>query len=164
MKTTIILTALFVLCGCYSRTPAVKTGLEGKPMPAIELIAADSVTHFNTKDIPVGKPTVLFSFEPWCPYCRAQTKTLLNNLTSLKDVNIYMICNSTYAEFKNYYDLFKLKKYPAIAAGTDNHHAFQEYFQSSKIPYLAIYDKDKNLKQALIGKNYISTIKEIISE
>lgn len=75
-----------------------------------------------------------------------------------------MICNSSYVEFKKFYDEFHLNKYPAIAAGTDGHHVFQEYFQSAKIPYLAIYDKNKSLKQALIGKNYISTIKEIISD
>jgi thiol-disulfide isomerase/thioredoxin len=151
--------ALFVLCGCYSRTPAVKTGLEGKPMPAIELIAADSVTHFNTADIPVGKPTVLFLFETWCPYCKAQTNTLLSDINTIKDFNIIMICNTGFSKFKEFYDKYHIYEYPNVKSGVDYKFTFINYFKTNDVPYIAVYDKEKKLKDVFKGRTTIRNIK-----
>jgi thiol-disulfide isomerase/thioredoxin len=140
------------------------TGLEGKPMPAIALLAADSITIINTADIAPGKPTLLFAFETWCPYCRAQTKSLLSHIESLKGVNIFMICNTPLPAFKQFSAQYELKKYPGIKAGVDSNREFKNYFSATNIPYLAIYDKNKNLKQVLVGKTPISTIKDIAFE
>jgi thiol-disulfide isomerase/thioredoxin len=164
MKKVLVILCTVVIAGCYSKKPEVKkTGLEGKPMPAIDLIAVDSISHFNTESIAPGKPTILFAFEPWCPYCRAQTTSMINQIQKLKDVNIYMLCTSNYSLFKSFNKKFQLQKYPNIQAGIDYKRTFAEYFQQTGIPFLAIYGPDKKLKQVLEGKNYISTIKEAIS-
>jgi thiol-disulfide isomerase/thioredoxin len=150
-----------IIAGCYGKKPEIKkTGLEGKPMPAIDLIAIDSVSHFNTESIASGKPTILFAFEPWCPYCRAQTTSMIAQINKLKDINIYMLCTSQYSQFKTFYNKFQLQKYPNIKAGIDYKRSFANYFEQTGVPYLAIYNSDKKLKQVLQGKNYISTIKE----
>jgi thiol-disulfide isomerase/thioredoxin len=138
--------------------------LEGKPMPAIALLAADSSTIYNTADIAPGKPTLLFSFATWCPYCKAQTESLISHINSLKGINIYMVCNTQFSEFRKFYSHYKLKDYPNIKAGVDNNLSFVKYFKTGQVPYLAIYDQQKNLKQVLLGKTAISTIKDIAFE
>jgi thiol-disulfide isomerase/thioredoxin len=161
MKRAFIILATAIIAGCYSKKPEIKkTGLEGKPMPTIDLIAVDSITHINTGNIKAGKPTILFAFEPWCPYCRAQTNSILSQIDKLKDANIYMLCTSRYSMFKEFYKKHELAKYPNIAAGIDYKMSFAHYFQQSGVPFLAIYGTDKKLKQVMEGKNYISTIKE----
>jgi thiol-disulfide isomerase/thioredoxin len=164
MKRITFIALVVSLCGCYGKKPKTITGLEGKPMPTITLLAADSSTMYNTADIAPGKPTLLFSFETWCPYCKAQTKALLSHIESLKDVNIYMVCNTQFPEFKKFNKQYELYKYPGIKAGVDNHLSFAKYFKTGQIPYLAIYDRQKNLKQVLVGKTAISTIKDIALE
>jgi thiol-disulfide isomerase/thioredoxin len=164
MKQAFVVIATVVLAGCYSKPPEIKkTGLEGKLMPSIDLIAVDSFTHINTDEIKPGKPTILFAFEPWCPYCRAQTTSMLSQIEKLKDVNIYMLCTSRYAQFKEFYKKYELAKYPNVTAGIDYNRSFSTYFVQRGIPCLAIYGVDKKLKQVLEGKNYISTIKEAIT-
>ncbi|MEP7372289.1 MAG: redoxin family protein [Chitinophagaceae bacterium] len=158
MKYTFV---ILLLVGCYGKKVKPTSGFEGKAMPAIDLIAPDSLSHFNTKEIPTGKPTILISFEPWCPYCRAQTKSIVKNIEELKDINFIFICNSPYSNFKKYYDEYHLSRYANIKAGIDTNYTFDDYFQSTKIPFFAIYGRDKKLKQILVGKNYISTIKEV---
>jgi len=161
MKKALVILCTVLIAGCYSKKPEVKkTGLEGQSMPNIELIAVDSVSHFNTESIKPGKPTILFAFEPWCPYCRAQTTSMINQIQKLKDVNIYMLCTSRYSEFKKFYNKYQLQKYPNITAGIDYRRSFDSYFQIPGVPCLAIYTPDKKLKQVLEGKNYITTIKE----
>ena len=164
MKKVILFICTVIIAGCYSKKAEIKKiGLEGKPMPTIDLIAADSITHINTDNIKPGKPTILFSFEPWCPYCRAQTNSMLSQIDKLKDVNIYMLCTSRYSMFKEFYKKHELAKYPNIAAGIDYKRSFDHYFQLTGVPCLAIYGADKKLKQVMEGKNYISTIKEATS-
>jgi thiol-disulfide isomerase/thioredoxin len=151
-----------MLCSCQAKKPEVmKTGLEGKPMPTIDLISFDSLTHYNTTNSEPGKPTILFAFRPGCPYCRAQTRAIVSNIEALKDINIYMICVSESPLFKNYYEKYELNKYSNIKAGIDYNETFVNYFNASTVPYLAIYDKNKKLKQVLQGKNYVSTLKDI---
>jgi thiol-disulfide isomerase/thioredoxin len=163
MKKALVIICAVVVAGCYSKKPEIKkTGLEGQPMPNIDLIAIDSVSHFNTESIAPGKPTILFAFEPWCPYCRAQTTSMINQIQKLKDVNIYMLCTSNYNLFKAFNKNFQLQKYPNIKSGVDYKRAFANYFKQTGVPYMAVYGPDKKLKHLLKGKNYISTIKEAV--
>ncbi|SRR5258708_386219 len=163
MKYLSIIALLLYISACSLR-PKVKTGYEGKLMPSFELLMADSITRFNTASIPSGKPIVLFSFEPWCPYCRAQTEDLVSHIQSMKDINFYMLCDAPFPDFKNFYDHYELKKYPNMHAGVDDNLFFAQYFKTNQIPYLAVYDKQKKLKQVLIGKTDLNIIKKIASE
>jgi thiol-disulfide isomerase/thioredoxin len=162
MKGPTILLAIVLLFSCqYKKPQIIKTGQEGNLMPTIDLIAFDSLTHFITTNSDPGKPTILFAFQPGCPYCRAQTRAMTSNIKQLKDVNIYMLCMGDYPSFKKYVEKYELNKYPNIKAGIDYKMTFADYYNVATVPYIAIYDKNKKLKQVLQGKNYVSTLKDI---
>jgi thiol-disulfide isomerase/thioredoxin len=161
MKVFASLITALLLFGCYSKKPSkITTGLEGKPMPAIELVALDS-THFNTKNIKPGRPSILLAFSPTCPYCRAQTRSIVSNINSLKGIDIYMVCINQYSLLKKFSDQYELNKYSNIKIGIDYNESFLDYYKATNVPYLAIYDKKKDLKQVLMGKNYVSTLKKV---
>lgn len=157
LKTFIV---FILLTGCYSKKRTFKTGLEGKEMPAIDLISIDTNTRFNTASIKTGRPSILFQFEPWCPYCKAQTKSILSRIESLKGIDFYFLTNAAYPGFKSFYEKYQLEKYNNIKAGIDYTYSFGKYFKTNQVPCMAIYDRNKKLKQVLVGKNYISIIKE----
>jgi thiol-disulfide isomerase/thioredoxin len=164
MRHIILILLVTFLNGCYSKRPKVITGLEGKPMPAIESLCADSITHLNTQNIPYGKPTLLISFEPWCPFCKAQTKSILANIKSLENLNIYMFCHGRFNDFKKFYDDYNLKDYPTIKAGIDIRYQMVGYFKSTNIPYLAIYNKNKLLSEVFEGKTSVVKIRRVALE
>lgn len=161
MKTITVLFIINILCSCNVNDPKVKTGHEGKPMPSIEILMADGITHFNTNKISFGKPTILFAFEPWCPFCRAQTRSIITHIDSLQNVNILMLCNSPLTELIKYCKQYKLENYPNIKVGIDRDHSLTDYFKLNSVPYLAIYNSNRKLNQVLIGNNNILTIKKI---
>lgn len=158
MKYAIFILVLF--CSCYGKKPKIKSGLEGKPMPELELLAADSTTVYKTSSISEGKPTILFSFETWCPYCKAQTESMLSHMEKLKNITIYMVCQTQFSEFKKFYDRYHLANYSNIHPGYDLNHSMAKYFNSPGVPYLAVYSNDKKLKRVFLGKTPISAIKE----
>jgi hypothetical protein len=78
----------------------------------------------------------------------------------LKGIDFYFLTNASYTGFKSFYEKYQLEKYANIKAGIDYSYSFAKYFKTNQIPYMAIYDGNKKLKQVLVGKNYISLIKE----
>jgi thiol-disulfide isomerase/thioredoxin len=152
------------ISGCMNQKNPEKTGLEGKPLPQFNVLLMDSITNFNTKDIPTNKPVVIFLFSPYCPFCKAETKEVIENMSNLKDIHFYMLSGFPFSSLKKYYTDFHLEKYPNITVGRDSALFYKKYVKSIGIPYLAFYGKDKRLKQGLLGRVSAQKIKNIALE
>jgi len=163
MKNAYFFIIIITLVGCFGKEPE-KTGLEGKTLPSFKLFLADSTTYFDTKDIPSGKPVVLFYFGPHCPYSKSQMLEIINNMESLKDIRFYIFTTWSFRELKMFYSLHELKKYPNLVAGVDYTNFFANYFSAEGVPYLAIYGKDKRLKGCFVGKIDGNQIKSVASK
>ena len=161
MKWTFYIIVLSGLAGCFNHQPTIKTGFEGKPMPSFNLLLMDSTTLFNTSTIPEGKPIVFFLLNPVCPYCRAETEDMINDMKSLSNIRFYLFSNFSFDMIKQFYDHYQLNKYPNIVVGQDYTAYFGDYYKAPGVPYIAFYRKDKRLNEVLMGKIEINTIKEI---
>jgi thioredoxin-related protein len=142
-----LLTALLIivaLFGCSSK-PSVK-------MPSFNLLLADSTTYLNTKNIPSGKPIVLFYYYTYCEHCRAQLDGIIKDMNIMKDLNFYMITNASYADVKSFYKEYHLEKYPNITMAMDYTNFVPDSFKIQGVPFLAVYDKDKKLQQTFSGR------------
>jgi thiol-disulfide isomerase/thioredoxin len=160
MKKLAFLFSLSILFGCYGKDPE-RTGLEGKLMPSFDLLLADSVTNFNTNRIPPDKPIVLFCFGPNCPYSRAQMQSIIDNMESLKDLRFYIFTPFSFTEMKGFYTYYKLNKYQNVTVGIDKLNFFNSYFRAPGVPYIAIFGKDKKLREAFVGEVSGKQIREI---
>jgi thiol-disulfide isomerase/thioredoxin len=160
MKKITIALLILCLCACKGRPP-LHTGLEGKPLPSFDLLLIDSSTHLNSNTLPSGKPIVFFYFSPRCPFCRAQMQDIIDNGKDLKDIRFILLTVGPYSELKEFYKHYELSKYPNVTVGLDYDYFFPNYFKTSNVPYLALYDRDKRLKQANLGKLNSKEIKAI---
>ena len=163
MKNISILLLLTGLSGCFIRSRE-KSDLEGKILPAFNLLLTDSLTVLNTGNIPTGKPIVLFYFSPDCPYCRAEITEITDNVKKLKDIQFYIFTPVSFRGLKQFYERYQLKNYSNLTVGQDYSFYFSRYFKPRGIPCLAIYDTSKLLKQIIIGKTTPSDIKNIAFE
>lgn len=153
MKQVISLLVMISLVACFSKDP-VKTGLEGKPLPAFNILLPDSLTYFNTANVPTGKTVVLFYFSPHCSYCRAQMTEIIDDMNKLKDMQFYLVTSFSVSEMKNFYNEYKLARYSNIVIGRDTAAFVSNYFEALYVPYTAVFGKDKKLKKAFEGKIY----------
>jgi thiol-disulfide isomerase/thioredoxin len=151
------------LAGCFGSEPQ-KTGKEGKPMPEFSMLLTDSTTWLNTNKLSTGKPTTFFYFSPFCPYCKAQTKEIIEDMDRLKNINFYFISKFPMPNLKAFQKEYQLAKYPNINIGMDTSTFVMDYFEIAYVPYLAIYNKEKKLNKAFIGKIYSSQIKKVAEE
>lgn len=149
------------LMSCGPRRTKVISGLEGYPLPTFNLLLTDSTTQLNTNNIRIGQPFVLFYFSPSCPYCRAQTEEIKDNIKSLKQIQIYFITAFPLAKIKDFEKHYSLSKYNNITVAQVYDTSFFKYFKIPVVPYIAIYDREKKLKEVLIGKTSLNDIKDI---
>jgi thiol-disulfide isomerase/thioredoxin len=151
MKKLIIALTITILAGCFGAEPQ-KTGKEGKLIPEFTLLLTDSTTQLQSRNIPNDKPIVFFYFSPYCPYCKAQTKEIIENMEKLKGINFYFISNFALTDVKNFCEEYQLKKYPNITTGLDTARTISTYFEITAVPYIAILGKNKLLNKTFIGK------------
>lgn len=163
MKQISILLALALLAGCYGREPE-KTGMEGKPFPLFSMQLRDSISYFNTADIPTGEASALFYFGPHCPYSRAQMEEIIDDMDRLKDVHFYLVSRSPLPVLKQFYKEYKLDKYPNISFGRDTAQVVADYFEIPGVPYMAMFNKEKIMQKAYLGKIYSSQILSAVKE
>lgn len=152
---------LAILAGCYSAEPE-KTGLEGKAMPSFKLLLPDSSTYIDTKNIKTGKPAVIFYYSPHCAYSRAQMEEMIEEMEKLENAQLYVVTSSSFAEMKQFFTHYRLNKYPNIVTAFDYTNFVGNYFKVTGFPYTAIYDKEKKLNKAFVGKIYTKQIKSAL--
>jgi len=148
---------LFLLVGwtlftAFSAPATAKTGMEGRLLPSFDLLLADSVTHFNTTDIPTGKPFIVIGFSPWCTHCQAETRDIIKHMQQLKNIRIYYVTPYPFDQMKIFYSHFKLEQYPNITMGRDKKNFFLPYFKARGVPYTAIFDAKRRLKQVFTNQ------------
>ena len=151
------------LIGCYGAEPQ-KNGKEGKIMPDFSILLTDSITKIHTRNISTGKPIVLYYFSPYCPYCKAQTKSIIEHIDELKNIQFYFISSFPLSAVKDYFKEYQLAKYSNIKVGLDSARFVSDYFEAPGFPYIAIYGKDKKLNKSFLGQMYSSQIIKAASE
>jgi thiol-disulfide isomerase/thioredoxin len=157
MKQFILLIIIASLAACYSAEPH-KTGKEGNLMPDFNLLLTDSITWIKPNQLSQTKPIALFYFSPYCPYCKAQTEELLEDMDRLKNIQFYLVSRFPMVGIKEFQKKYQLSKYPNIVTGMDTSTAMRDYFEMPGVPFWAIYHKNKKLSKSFLGQIYTSQI------
>lgn len=149
--------------GCFGSEPQ-NTSLKGKPLPPFKLLLTDSITLLSNADLPSNKSIVFFYLSPFCPYCKAQTKEIIEDLENLKNIQFYFITNFPLNSFKPYCKDYQLERYPNIIAAMDTANTIADYFEITNVPFIAVFKKNKTLHNTYVGKIYSGQLKKIAEQ
>jgi len=120
-----------------------------KPLlPAFKLLLLDS-SKLSTNDIPEGKPSVLIFFSPDCDHCQRETESIVQNIDSLRNVNLFFITIDPFDRMKLFNEVYKLYRYPNIVVGRDYAFLFPYNFKNAQPPCNVIYNSHKRLEVIL---------------
>lgn len=163
MKKVLIFLLLAILSACHDSNKTI-TGLEGKPMPQFNILLSDSLTTLNTDSIPTGEPIVLFYFGPYCPYSKGQIEDIIDNMGTLQNIRFYLFTRASFQDMQTFHNTYHLEKYRNISIGVELSTAFNNYYKVQGVPYIAVFNTKKCLKQAMFGKTRVSLIRDIAVE
>ena len=133
-------------------------------LPDFNILLIDSSTILNTSKIPRGKPIVLMFFSPDCEHCQAETETLLKNMDLLKNVRVYMATIDPFDRLKVFNEYYKLYNYPNITLGRDYKFFMPIHYKINDAPYIAIYNKKKQLDTIFSGETKLNEIIEELNK
>jgi thioredoxin-related protein len=118
-------------------------------LPAFQIRKLDSIAIINTYNIIKGKPTIFILFSPDCGHCEKLTRMVLENIDSFKTAKIYMVSPMPLYQIKQFVQENGLNKYKQITVGQDISYFFWSFFRADTVPFIVVYDKNKQLVQSL---------------
>jgi thiol-disulfide isomerase/thioredoxin len=123
-------------------------------LPAFNIRLMDSVTVFNTYNIPGGKPIAIVFFDPGCKHCKHSIGGLLQNMDSVKNVQFYFITPvHDLKALRDFYATYHMADYKNIqVVGRDYEFFFFSYYGSKSVPDVALYDGKKKLVKLIEGE------------
>lgn len=127
-----------------SYADSIPAHLAGLPFPDFKLELADK-SNFYTDNLPKNKPIIIMLFSPECNHCREQTKGILQAINSFRKVHIVMTTALPYDKMKAYYDEMKIATHKNITMGRDVLFFFSKYYRSHYIPFIAVYNRKREL-------------------
>jgi len=141
--------------------PTLKTGFEGKPLPAFNILLPDSSTLLNTADLPKGSPIVMVYFSPNCPYSQAEMSNIIGDMANLKSIRFCIFTNWPFQQLRGFCSYYKLDKYSNVIVGQDVKSYFIEHYKPIGVPFTMIYDKERRLSQVFVGTMPGKQIEEV---
>jgi hypothetical protein len=89
---------------------------------------------------------------------------MLRDMDKLKGIQFYMITDFPFPEMKSFYNEFQLAQYRNVTVGMDSARFVLNYFQTTGIPFMAVYGKDKKLNSTFLGSTSSSDIVAVANE
>ena len=114
-------------------------------VPPLKLLKVDSVTYFTKDNLKKNRPSLIMIFNPGCEHCQHETKEITANIEKFKNIQIVMTTPESFEKMKEFYKEYKLKDFPNITVGRDEHFTLPTFYYIHNLPFMAFYDKKQKL-------------------
>lgn len=146
-----IATLLFVVTA-FSQADTTKLPYQKFPTyPPVKLLLTDSLTYFTKADIPKKSAVMIMVFNPECSHCQHETEEIIKHIDEFKDVQIVMVTMMSMADLRTFKEKYKLDQYPNIVATKDPNFFLATFYMLHNLPFLAFYNKKKELISVFEG-------------
>ncbi len=133
-------------------------------LPAFEILHMDSSTITNTFNAPKDRPVILVFFSPECAHCTIVIRELLNFKSELNNAKLYLFTPLYFYKLKPVYEELKLDRYKDVVVGKEHRFFFYKFYNPVHVPYIAIYNRKKQLVSTYDGGTSIAQIIEDVNK
>ena len=127
--------------------------------PPIKLLLADS-SYFTKDDLNKKNAILLMLFSPDCDHCQHETEELIKNINQFKTVQIIMATVMPFQDMKAFRDKYGLATHRNIIVGRDQQYFLPVFFNIRTLPFLAFYNRKKELISVFEGSMPIHKVLE----
>jgi thiol-disulfide isomerase/thioredoxin len=126
----------------YKRFPTV---------PPFKLLLTDSSTSFTKEKLDKKKSVMIMLFSPDCDHCKHETEEIIKNIDAFKKAQIIMSTTMPFEKMATYYNHYDLKRFDNIVVGKDVSYLLPVFYDIRNLPFLAFYNKKKELISVFSG-------------
>lgn len=152
-KTVITIVALFIYSAGFSQNEAAKGApyTRFRSMPPFKLLLTDSSTHFTKDDIARKTSVVLMLFSPDCEHCQHEMELIIQNIDAFGKTQFILSTTREFDDMLRFYEQYDLGRFSNIIVGKDVGYLLPVFFDVRNLPFLAFYDKKKELVSVFEG-------------
>ena len=132
--------------------------------PPVKLLMADSSTWYTKADLPKKKPVMVMVFNPLCDHCQEVTEDLVKNMDLFKDIHIVMVTSFNYDSLRSFREKYKLNAHENIVVGYDPTFFLNTFYQLTNLPFLAFYNRWKELISVHEGSMPVGSIIKVFEQ
>jgi hypothetical protein len=132
--------------------------------PPLKLLLSDSSTYFTKDDMAKKKAILIILFSPDCEHCQHKTEEIIQHIDSFEKVQIIMSTTLPFDKMVAFYSKYDLKRFDNIIMGRDISYLLPTFYNIRNLPFLAFYNKKKELISVFEGALSIEKIIEEISK
>ena len=147
----VLFSFLFVTAVCAQNDSLQATYKRFPSFPPVKLLLPDSVSYFTKSDLPKKKSVLLMLFNPQCEHCQHETVELTKNIDKFKDILVVMTTSMPFDSMLQFREKYKLAPYKNIIVAQDANYFLFSFYQSHFLPFLAFYNKKKELISVFEG-------------
>ena len=146
-----------------------KTKHKNEIAKTLQTIPDFSFTDLNravfTKDsLKPHTATVFIYFNSECDYCRHEAQSIKENIGQFVNTQLLFVSPEPVEKIRAFAEIHELSAYNNIRFLRDKDHTFPAGFGAATIPYLLIYDKDRQLIKRHQGQLKAATILKIVQQ
>ncbi len=134
--------------------------------PPVKLLLPDSLHYFTKQDLDKKKPVMLMVFNPQCEHCQHETEELVKHIDEFKkkDIQIVMSTSMPFDSMMNFRERYKLAEHKNIIVAQDANWFLPTFYMLNTLPFLAFYDKKKDLISVFQGSMPMEKILEVFKD
>ena len=126
--------------------------------PPVKLLMSDSSSYFTKASLNKKSAVMLMMFNPQCEHCQHETEALVKNIDKFKNIQIVMTTFMPFDSMMAFREKYKLAAYKNIFVTQDTHYFLPVYYQITNLPFLAFYNKKKELISVFEGSMPIEKV------
>jgi thiol-disulfide isomerase/thioredoxin len=156
---------LIIICICLAKISLAQSDssliyLRFPTLPPFSITKVPDSTRFTREDLARKKATLIFIFSPDCEHCQQETRALLDHINLFKKVQIIMASPLEHEHIQQFYELYKIDKYPNIIMGRDPTNFFGSFYKVVTYPSIFLYNKKGKFVKAFDGTVPVEKIAE----
>jgi len=100
-------------------------------------------------------------FNPQCEHCQHETEELIKNIDKFKDIQIIMSTSMVFDSMLTFREKYQLEQHKNILIAQDTHFFLFSFFAVHNLPFLAFYNKNKQLISVFEGSMKIEDVLKV---
>jgi thioredoxin-related protein len=158
-KLIALFTGLLLIASAFAQVDTTKLPYQKFPTyPPVKLLLADSLTYYTKADLPKKSAVMLMIFNPECSHCQHETEEIIKNIEEFKNIQIVMVTMMPLADLRAFKEKYKLDQFENIVVTKDPNFFLATFYMLHNLPFLAFYNKKKELISVFEGSMPIEKV------
>jgi thiol-disulfide isomerase/thioredoxin len=151
-KYLLLLSVIFITITLFAQNDSLEAPYKRFPIfPPVKLLLPDSLSFFTKSDLDKKKAVMLMLFNPQCEHCKHETEELIKNIDKFKNIQVVMATSMAFDSMLTFRERYQLSQYKNILVAQDTHFFLFSFFQNHNLPFLAFYNRKKELISVFEG-------------